>query len=308
MALTAAALGATLYVPATRADLAEALLQGRHPDLRSAIICLEDSVRPDQTSAAMQSLGRFLSRLAQTSPTAARPALFVRPRSAAMLRLIIQLPGAERLDGFVVPKATADALPAYVEAAPDRRQWLMPTVETRAAFDPAELQRLRRCLTLVQDRVLAVRIGGNDLLQLLNARRSTRRTAYDGPLGSVITSLVCAFAPFGFALSAPVLESYGVPALLQEEVERDLEHGLVTKTVIHPAQIAVVHAAYAVGADELAAAHATLSGQARAVFARGGVMSEPATHARWALTVLERARHFGVVDHLAEAPARAQAR
>lgn len=307
MPLTAAALGATLYVPATHRDLVGVLLQGRYPDLRSAILCLEDSIRPDETSAAMLQLGRFLGSLAGEPDAARRPALFVRPRSAAMLRLILRLPGSERLDGFVIPKATADSLPDYLDLLEAGGQHLMPTVETQAAFDPSELKRLRRRLKSVQSKVLAVRIGGNDLLQLMNARRSTCRTAYDGPLGTVIASLVGAFAPFGFALSAPVLENYGDAALLREEVERDLEHGLATKTVIHPDQIPVVHAAYAVRPEDLAVAHATLSKTARAVFAHGRVMAEPATHARWAASVLDRAAAFGLQGDL-DAPARVRAR
>ncbi|UZK68826.1 HpcH/HpaI aldolase/citrate lyase family protein [Sphingomonas sp. S1-29] len=42
----ATALGATLYLPATRGDLAVVLLGG-WPNLRSAVVWLEDGVRTD---------------------------------------------------------------------------------------------------------------------------------------------------------------------------------------------------------------------------------------------------------------------
>lgn len=37
-------LGATLYMPATRTDLAEVILFGKIPELRSMVICLKDAV------------------------------------------------------------------------------------------------------------------------------------------------------------------------------------------------------------------------------------------------------------------------
>jgi citrate lyase beta subunit len=77
-----------------------------------------------------------------------------------------------------------------------------------------------------------------------------------------------------------------------------LDHGLLTKTVIHPAQIAVVHAALAVSSSEVAQARAILAGGSPAVFASGGTMCEPATHRGWARTLIRRAELFGIADPL----------
>jgi citrate lyase beta subunit len=272
------------------------LLGGRHPELRSAVVCLEDSIREDETGAALDSVRRLLLALAAAPAGARRPAVFIRPRSAPMLLQVLELPGVDAVDGFVIPKATADSLPAYLSVLTNDRHAIMPTLETREVFDPAEIKRLRDQLVAVQERVLAIRIGGNDLLQVLGARRSTRRTAYDGPLGPVIAHLVGAFAPYGFALSAPVLEAFGDPALLREEVERDLEHGLLTKTAIHPDQIAVIQDGYRVGPADFATAQAMLRGDARAVYANDRVMNEPATHRAWARTILARAAAFGLTS------------
>ena len=103
-----------------------------------------------------------------------------------------------------------------------------------------------------------------------------------------------AFAPFGFALSAPVFEHFDNVELLRDEVEHDIEHGLLTKTAIHPAQIDVIQGAYRVGARELAEARAILAEEKGAVFALAGSMCEPATHRRWAESVVKRAALFGV--------------
>ena len=294
MKLHAWALGATLYLPATRDDLATALLGGRHPDLRSAVICLEDSVHPRDTPLALARLQKLLASLAAHPPAIARPALFVRPRDAGMLAHILRFPGIEAIDGFVIPKATADSLPAYLAVLAFDHHLLMPTLETREVFDPVEMRRLRDQLAAIQERVLAVRIGGNDLIQTLGARRSNQRTVYDGPLGPVIASLVATYVPWGFALSAPVFEHFGNIALLREEVERDLEHGLLTKTAIHPSQIGIIQSVYAVDDDCHTEAQAILAADGGAVFASREAMCEPATHRLWAQATLRRAEAFGI--------------
>jgi len=294
--LDAAALGATLYIPATRGDLGALASGARYPQLRSLVFCVEDAVHLRDVPAALANLRALLAELAllrALHPDG--PALFVRPRNAAMLGAIVAMPGAAALDGFVIPKATADILPSYISALPFAHQVIMPTLETREAFDTAEMVRLRTLMQAVPDRVLAVRIGGNDLLQTLGTRRSTTRTAYDGPLGTVIANLVATFVPWGFAMSAPVFESFVDPDRLREEVERDLEHGLMTKSAIHPLQVGVIHDAYRVGEPDLATANDMLAVDAPAIFTAGGMMCEPSTHRGWAAATRRRAEIFGVV-------------
>lgn len=288
-------LGATLYVPATRDDLFAVASGARLPDLRSAVFCLEDSLRDEDVAAGLANLRALLGRLRRYgAASGAGPLLFVRPRDADMLRGLCLMPGIERIHGFVLPKTTAESLPEALAAGLAAHHLLMPTIETREAFDPEAMRRLREQLLAVRERILAVRIGGNDLLQTMGVRRSPVRTAYEGPLGPVIASLVATFAPWGFALSAPVFENFGDAALLRAEVERDLEHGLSSKTAIHPRQIATIHAGLQVDAGEIAAARAVLAEDARAAFGTAGIMHEPATHRRWAQALLARAEHFGV--------------
>ncbi|HVQ08253.1 MAG TPA: HpcH/HpaI aldolase/citrate lyase family protein [Allosphingosinicella sp.] len=291
--MDAIALGATLYIPASRTDLA-AILGGRHPNLRSAVLCLEDSTHHSDVPRALINLARLLRDAARKEEASPGPALFVRPRDAAMLAHILGFEGVETLAGFVIPKASPDNFPAYLDCLADDRHLLMPTLEAPELLDGAEMRRLRDQLLAVRARILAIRIGGNDLLKAIGARRSAVRTAYDGPLGTMIAGFVAAFAPFGFALSAPVFEHFANADLLREEVERDLEHGLFTKTAIHPAQIEIIQAAYAVDADTLAEAEALVMDEPRGVFASRGAMCEPETHGNWAHSIIRRAEAFGV--------------
>ena len=285
-------LGATLYVPAMRRDLFEIVTGKRHPGLRSLVVCLEDSIRPEEAPQALTNLAALLPRLEED--TGPRPFVFVRPRDENMLAHILTFAGIGAVQGFVIPKATADSLPAYLRSLASDEHLLMPTLETREVFDPVELRRLRDQLLSIEHRILCIRIGGNDLLHNIGTRRSMVRTAYQGPLGGTIAALVTAFAPFGFSLSAPVFEHFDNPELLREEVEHDIEHGLLTKTAIHPAQIDIIQGAYRVAAGELAEARAILANDRGGVFALAGSMCEPATHARWAENLVRRAALYGV--------------
>ncbi len=296
MPFDAMALGATLYVPATRDDL-RAIAAGRRIEhLRSVVLCLEDSVLESDVERGMANLAETLSNMRHTphDPDNQRPILLVRPRTPELLGRIAGLPGSNAIDGYVLPKVTAGNLPEWMAPISNRSQAILPTIETREAFEPDEMRQLRAQLLTMQERVPCIRIGGNDLLQLIGARRSAVRTAYEGPLGAIIASLVATFAPWGFSLSSPVLESFQDHDLLRREIERDIEHGLLTKTAIHPTQIPVIHEAYSVSMDELAAARHVLEEDTAAVYKENGVMAEPATHRRWAEGVLRRSQTYGV--------------
>jgi citrate lyase beta subunit len=297
LTITAASLGATLYMPCTRDDAIERLYGvGRIRGLRSAVLCLEDSVLEREIPLALRNLGSTLRRLPSRGANPDGPLTFVRPRDLGMMDRILHMPGIERIDGFVIPKAHADNMPGFLSLPLHDHHRLMPTLETREALDPFEMRRLRDQLLGVQDRILALRIGGNDLLNAMGLRRPAARTAYDSPLGPVIGSLVATFLPWGFAMSAPVFERFSDVALLREEVARDIEYGLVTKSAIHPNQIAVIQGAFAVPRNEVEEARQILAPDGPAVFACDGVMCEPATHRAWAERLLSRASAFGVAE------------
>ena len=288
--MSAVELGATLYVPAINPGL-RAIAYGAISDLRSMVVCLEDAIREDQIPFAINRLEALLADIA-TSPTAV--AVYVRPRNLRMLTDLLQLGGIERITGFVLPKMTTQSLPVWLTALMHSEHCIMPTIEGEDAFDRSALARLCDQLLPYAERVTAIRIGGNDILAMLGIRRSRVRTAYDGPLGSVIRDIAGTFIPSGFSVAAPVFEHFAAPDVLRREVEQDIEHGLLTKTAIHPDQIAIIHAVYRPDAHEMAEARAILSQEAPAVFGSNGSMCELATHAPWAGMIIKRAQAHGV--------------
>ena len=236
------ALGATLYMPATHPAAMDAARGRRHPELRSMVLCLEDALPEKDVEAGLTSLRSAMRALRDAPPDPPGPLLFVRPRSLTMAREIAGWRDAGALDGIVVPKSRPGGMQGWFDALAGSGLMLMPTLETREFFDPLAVRDFRDEVTaLGPDRILAMRIGGNDLLACLGLRRVRGLTLYDGPLGAVVSRLVCQFGPAGFSLTAPVCEIFDDPSTLQAELARDVAHGAVD--LRHTAQrISVLHA------------------------------------------------------------------
>lgn len=281
-------LGASLYVPATHKNLAQ-IAAG---DMRSVIFCTEDAINSAELSAALLNLQAILPLL----PVDDSRQRFVRVRNLDVLDALLAMPGIERLSGFVLPKATRHNFPAYFAAVRHTQHLLMPTLETVEVFDDQEMLLFRACLQQpeVQPRILALRIGGNDLLALLGIRRPRTLSIYRTPLGLVIAKLATLFRPYGFALTAPVFEHLDNTDLLASELEEDLAHGMVGKTAIHPSQVALIDQHYRVPHTDIEVALRVMDAAAPAVFKMHDSMCEVATHSAWAKGVVERAKIFGV--------------
>lgn len=290
--LSALSLGATLYIPATRPDLWPIVTGEKYPELRSLVICLEDAISEQDVELAKQNLKHLLQKLQQQQRHEQHPKIFIRPRHISMAAELAEWQEITILDGMVLPKFGLANFKQWLDVLPATLHY-MPTLETVDSFDMEQMKELRQALPEFH-KVLMLRIGGNDLLNCLALRRPSDVTLYQTPIGTLIANLAGQFLPYGFALSAPVCEHFSQVKLLQDELYLDLQHGLSGKTVIHPAQISIVHQAYQVNEIELKQAQDILQDGCKAVFACHGSMLEPATHRRWAERILERAKVFGL--------------
>ncbi|WP_291425962.1 HpcH/HpaI aldolase/citrate lyase family protein [Deinococcus sp.] len=286
-------LGASLYVPAARPDLL-ALGQGKYPRLGSLIYCTEDAVRPEDVPLALANLRGVLPQLS----AAGGPLRFIRVRNPVVLAQVLEY-DLGGISGFVLPKVHGGNLGDYlrlIERQAPAHIRVMPTLETREALSEDHMNLLRDQIfhECWQERILSLRIGGNDLLNVLGVRRARGRTLYEGPLERVISMLVGVFKPYGLNLSSPVYEVFSDSETLERELRQDLDYGLCGKTIVHPAQIDTVINGYRVAETDVAEAQAILAPDAPAVFSLHGRMCEPATHSRWAQEVLTRAELYGV--------------
>ena len=285
-------LGASLYVPATHKDLQQIADGELLGNLRSVIFCTEDAIADCELNYSLFNLSLVLQQMIERPPIQR----FVRVRNPDVMKRVLEMPGSEKLTGFVLPKTTRHNFNAYFRQVQETNFMLMPTLETVEVFDEVEMKMFRQCLEEpgVRDRILALRIGGNDLLALLGLRRPRNMTIYRTPLGPVISKLVTTFRPYGFVLTAPVFEHLYNPTLLAQEVEEDLAHGMVGKTAIHPSQVALIEQLYRVPFTDVEAALRIMDAESPAVFKMHNSMCEVATHRAWAHDISEQARVFGI--------------
>ncbi len=215
------ALGATLYVPATRSDLAKTVRRRAEGGARSMVIDLEDAIADQSVDAAVAATSRVLAELDQDPPESL---VFVRVRTAAQIReLALALgPGQRIVSGFVLPKFGVKAGEEYlqavaeVEARSAHPVYAMPVLETREVLyretREAELVGIRELLDRYRSRVLSVRIGATDLCGLFGIRRDRDLSIYDvGVAADLITQVVNQLGRAdgtGFAITGPVWEYF----------------------------------------------------------------------------------------------------
>ena len=116
-------LGASLYVPANHKNLSRIANGDKLEQARSLIFCLEDAVGERDLSWALFNLSVVLAHM---RPQAAAER-FVRVRNPEVLARVLAMPGAEKLDGFVLPKVTRHNFETYFRLVRDTGHDLMIT-------------------------------------------------------------------------------------------------------------------------------------------------------------------------------------
>lgn len=221
----AVGLGATLYSPATRPDLAADVRRQAAAGVASMVLCLEDAIADDEVPAAEDNVVRQLGRLADEAGAAGDgPLLFVRVRTAEQVTALTTRLGtaAGVLTGFVLPKFSEFSGPAFLQAMDEaaeqagRTLWAMPVLETpdiaSAETRLAALGAVARLLGKYRDLVLAIRIGATDLCGLYGLRRNSDLTIYDitvaaGIIADIVNVLGRADGT-GFTVTGPVWEYF----------------------------------------------------------------------------------------------------
>lgn len=284
-------LGATLYTPCTHEKLSF-LLQHGLPLTRSIVLCLEDSVREDDLNFALNNLKISLKDFKPNS-TVKR---FIRPRNSLVLADILNYANIDKIDGFILPKFDLNTIDLYKKVI-DRQQYkhfsYMPILETAQVFNRSAMIKLCQLLKKWGDKITCLRIGGNDLMNILGIKRMKGMTIYDTPLRSAIDQLIILFRPENFEFSAPVFDIIEDLETLKKEVIMDLSYGFYAKTAIHPTQIDVIENTF----SQFIEGHSiqskrVLDANVSAVFQFNGQMMEQACHKRWATKIVQLAKHY----------------
>ncbi|MFC9351532.1 HpcH/HpaI aldolase/citrate lyase family protein [Arthrobacter sp. NPDC057013] len=246
--LLAVALGATLYSPASRSDLAKSVLKQTERGCVSIVLCLEDSIPDDDVRSAECNLLAALAELhSLPDPEGSLPFLFVRCRTPEQLLDIGRRAGSglDVVTGFVLPKfenetgrgrAFLEALQrlnqetgrtvtrAAVKAATKTDEQIrcgappllaMPIIEDKLMMHVETRQRALAnaffLMTSFRDTVLCVRIGATDMSSTFGIRRSRDLTIYDvNVVANAIGDVVNIFGRTdeGWVITGPVWEHF----------------------------------------------------------------------------------------------------
>jgi citrate lyase beta subunit len=221
------ALGATLYMPATRENIHQELLMKKHDGLASMVICLEDSIADHEVDKAERQLVSELKHLHEAVGkeyilTEDLPLIFVRIRSLKQLQSLAESAGdaMKVLAGIVIPKFEAVTGRAIlnliydlnIESSP---LYAMPILETKRIIEKEtrleELLAIKAVVDDYKELILNVRIGATDFSGLYGIRRNADTTVWDiGVIRDCISDIVNVFLRFDspYVVSGPVWEYF----------------------------------------------------------------------------------------------------
>ena len=218
----AMALGATLYSPATRPNLAQDIAKRAAKGVISFVVCLEDSIADHEVPFAERNAVEQLRLYAESG--ASGPLVFVRVRNADQVRLITEGLGehVRVLSGFVIPKFLEDTAGEFLEAieaasvVAGRRLYAMPVLESpELAFRETRASALlgvQSMLEKYRESILAVRIGATDLCSAYGLRRTRELTIYNvHVIANVISDIVNVLGragESGYVITGPVWEYF----------------------------------------------------------------------------------------------------
>lgn len=225
--LLAFALGATLYMPATRPNIHQDLLSKKHAGLTSMVICLEDAIGDEEVELAENLLANELESLSADLCNGLcheddLPLLFVRIRSfEQLIRLKSMIPnGLHLLTGLVLPKfspSEGSTILSEIESLNRNGYCLyaMPILETKQIIQKEtrleELMNIKKVLDRYEDLILNVRIGATDFSGLYGIRRNSDMTVYDiAVIRDCIADIINVFlrSDHPYVISGPVWEYF----------------------------------------------------------------------------------------------------
>lgn len=92
------------------------------------------------------------------------------------------------------------SLPIWWNIAENTHLCMMSTLETEDVFYVIQMTQLANELLVhtCYERIIVLRIGGNDLMNIISLRRHRNFTLYDGPMGYVIKIPVAVFRARNF--------------------------------------------------------------------------------------------------------------
>jgi len=283
-------LGATLFVPATHKSLNSIVCDSKYPALKSILIDTEDGITQDESETALQNIENLLEIYKPKELL-----VFIRPRNIKTLKKIITLEGINKIRGFILPKFSLSNAAEYLEVFDSLDFSLMPSIEGEELFNHVKLHELKELLLPYREKIILVRFGLEDMLKQLKMKRSCEVSPFDVSItSSVLGNFIATFKSAGFDVSGGVYPCFKDVDGFVKDVKRDLLEGLISKTIIHPNQIELVHEQYRVSREEFDNAMEICVSQ-EAVFAQNANMAEVITMKPYSQEIVLRGEVYGLV-------------
>ncbi len=310
--------GPLLYCPANKKSVVSSIINEKFGKHFSLAMCLEDSVNDNQVSQAEADLLLSLKEIyaARQSKDFYLPKIFVRVRNAAQIMRLYSGFGecAELVAGFIFPKFSLENVDSYINQIKSVNErslgkvYMMPIYESSSIIDLRKrtdiFYGLKEKLSSVEELVLNIRVGGNDLSHAFGFRRHNDESIHSiVPVANIFSDIITVYGT-DYVVSGPVWEYYsgkGWDTGLAAEIKDDILAGFTGKTVIHPNQIDVVNEGYKVSRTDYEDALAisnwnSETGDYVLGSSSGERMNEYKTHINWAEKTLYLAQVFGVRD------------
>lgn len=310
--------GALLYCPANKKSIADSIKNEKFGSKFSLAMCLEDTINDNFVEEAEKILIDSIHQIYigyQTQPFYL-PQIFIRVRNPEQITRLTKAFGEniEIITGFIVPKFTIENSNAYIQAVIkanefiSKKIYMMPIYENSSIIDLRTrfdiLYELKDILSSIEELVLNIRVGGNDLCHMFGFRRHSDESIHRiKPISNIFSDIITVYG-MNYIISGPVWEYYSgdnwEKGLIQE-IKDDRLCGFTGKTVIHPKQIDIVNQSYQVSRADFNDAQAILNwNQNSNVYVSGNLakerMNEYKTHNNWAQQTMFLAESFGITD------------
>lgn len=310
--------GPLMYTPAYNETIAQNLINEKFGSDFSLSFCLEDTVNDRFVKEAENQLVKSVTEIydARQKKEFKLPKLFIRVREPNQIIELTKSLGnsIELIAGFIVPKFSLEVFEWYRNALltaseiGKKKLYIMPIYESKFLIDPRKrienLFNLKEVLTEIEELVLNIRVGGNDLSNYFGFRRHVDESIHKIKTITDVFSDIISVYGMDYVVSGPVWEYYAGENWekgLRNEIKDDILCGFIGKTVIHPNQIAVVNDAYKVSKSDYDDAKSILEwddGSIKSVSGNGtrSRMNEVKTHGNWAQKIMYLAEQFGVKE------------
>lgn len=305
-------IGGLLYMPAFQKNIIDKLKNNSIDCLTSIAFCLEDSIRDEALPEAEETLKCILQELKPLSKNL--PLIFIRVRSPEHLQSVHEKLSdfTGIITGYILPKFDLNNAENYAaiiyEINRNRKYpiYTMPILETEMIADISSrnetLIRIKRVLDIIEDSVLNIRVGVNDLSNLYGLRRDINHTVYDvGVVRDILINILNVFAK-DYVVASSVWnyfddgKSNAWAEGLKRELSLDKANGFIGKSAIHPSQLPYIFDSLKVTQNDLKDANQILNwdSDSHGVVKGTGRMNELKCHLRWAERIKILSEIYGV--------------